>query len=450
VVSSYWFLRQLRRRNGNEGAYGAFDGEYEDDNDNNNEYPQSVSRGSLYGKGMATVVAVQQGGYQSGRIAENGTGKGSFLRGQCLTNGGSDDDGKGASFAVGRRGLAALKRPAVPYLQQFLSCLESQCHPVLNPGGHIPLCIAENRLVLDLISARFVQMTAAGGGGGGGGGDFSSSSAAATTSTSSAGASSLSPLADPRTYCYNSFLGMPIARDAAAYFLARHLLFRGGGDEEEDEDEDNDGVGPGDGIPRNYHRQSRRLWRRSTLKKSNQRRRGKKDRQENGGGGGNGTDESDVDDLLLIDEDSVDNDEEGEEEEHPPNDRVSLAARAALEAVQSRHVVLATGAAALLNHLFVLLGDSLPSSPSSYASKSGYNSNKRGRECCLIPAPYYAAFDNHCRLVAGVVPFAITQSDPTAGPATLELDAAFRQAEKVREKLCFVHFLVLRIGASLR
>jgi hypothetical protein len=211
-----------------------------------------------------------------------------------------------------------------------------------------------------------------------------------------------SPFADPRTYCYNSFLGMPIARDAAAYFLARHLLFGG-------EDDSGDG------------RDGRSRRRRGTVKSSNIRR-GKKDRQEGGGSGGSS------EDLLLLDDDD-DDDDEGDDDSAGYRDegQASLAARA-LEAVQSRHVVLATGAAALLNHLFVLLGDSPSSSPSA---KSGGGSGSR-RECCLIPAPYYAAFDNHCRLVADVVPFAVSQADPTSGPASSELDAAFRQAKRVR------------------
>lgn len=30
---------------------------------------------------------------------------------------------------------------------------------------------------------------------------------------------------DPSVYCYQSFLGLPLARDAVAYFLARRFLF---------------------------------------------------------------------------------------------------------------------------------------------------------------------------------------------------------------------------------
>jgi len=58
------------------------------------------------------------------------------------------------------------------------------------------MCIAENRLVLDMLAERFMQVGTA-------------------TATFS----------DANVYCYNSFLGMPVAREAAAYFLARRFLF---------------------------------------------------------------------------------------------------------------------------------------------------------------------------------------------------------------------------------
>lgn len=123
---------------------------------------------------------------------------------------------------------------------------------------------------------------------------------------------------DPRTYCYNSFLGMPLARDAAAYFLARRFLFQ----------------------------------------------------QE-------------------------------------------ITATVALQHIQPQHIAWATGAAALLHHLFVLLG------------------NPDAEEACLIPQPYYAAFDNHMQLVGRVTPCGIPQTNPLMGPSTDDLDRAHRTASEV-------------------
>lgn len=99
------------------------------------------------------------------------------------------------SGQVGSRGEAALQ-PPIPYLEQFLVCLSDLCHPETNPGGHIPLCVAENRLVLDLLAERFMRVGTA-----------------------------TAAFSDSSVYCYNSFLGMPVARESAAYFLARRFLF---------------------------------------------------------------------------------------------------------------------------------------------------------------------------------------------------------------------------------
>jgi hypothetical protein len=37
-------------------------------------------------------------------------------------------------------------------------------------------------------------------------------------------------------------------------------------------------------------------------------------------------------------------------------------------------------------------------------------------ECCLIPVPYYAAFENDMNLVAGIIPFGIHQVNPVRDP----------------------------------
>lgn len=98
---------------------------------------------------------------------------------------------------VGTRGYAALS-PPIPYLKSFFKCLEDPCDPTNNPRGYIGLCVAENKLVTEMVAARFLQpgMAATG-------------------------------FSDSAVYCYNSFLGLPAARQAAAYFLARRFLFPG-------------------------------------------------------------------------------------------------------------------------------------------------------------------------------------------------------------------------------
>ena len=147
--------------------------------------------------------------------------------------------------------------------------------------------MAENKLILDLLAERFVNSSANG---------FSNSA----------------------VYTYNNFLGIPVAREAAAYFLARRFLFP---------------------------------FR-----------------------------------SLTPDE--------------------------ALRHVQPRHVALGAGCAAILHHLFFLLG-----TPTE-------------RDCCLIPKPYYAAFENDMNLVAGIEPFGVTQAHPVRGPTVQEWQTAYDAARR--------------------
>lgn len=173
-------------------------------------------------------------------------------------------------------------------MDKFLQCLDDPCDPMNNRKGYIPLCVAENKLVLDLLAERFVNGGAING--------FANSS----------------------VYTYNSFLGMPLAREATAYFLARRFLFP-------------------------YR-------------------------------------------SLTPDE--------------------------ALRHVQPRHVALGAGCAAMLNNLFFLLG-----SPAE-------------RDCCLIPKPYYAAFESDMNLVAGIQPFGVSQAHPVRGPTVEEWQAAYTAARR--------------------
>jgi aspartate/methionine/tyrosine aminotransferase len=187
---------------------------------------------------------------------------------------------------VGLRGHRALQDP-LPYLQQFLSCLGQLCDPLHHPSGYIPLCVAENRLAVDVLADRFMQVGTA-----------------------------TSIFSDSQVYCYNSFMGMPVTREAAAYFVARRFLF--------------------------------------------------------------------------------------------PNE-VDLAPDLALRHINAKHIGISAGGAALLNNLFFILGDP--------------------GDACLIPCPYYAAFDNDMNLSAGIVPVGIVQADPVAGPTVAELTKAYKLAK---------------------
>jgi hypothetical protein len=83
---------------------------------------------------------------------------------------------------------------AMSYLKSFLRGLEYTCTPE-SLDGFILLCVAENKLAIDLLSDRLQN-----------------------TSTT------ISAFSDPIVYCYNSFLGLPVARQAVSYFLAKRFL----------------------------------------------------------------------------------------------------------------------------------------------------------------------------------------------------------------------------------
>ena len=113
---------------------------------------------------------------------------------------GGNSVGRGSSIPeqlngrVGSRGVAALG-PAIPYLDAFLKCLFDACDLVSNPRGHIALCMAENKLVTEVLAQRLMSPGTA-----------------------------ASAFADSVVYSYNGFLGLPQAREAVAYFLARKFL----------------------------------------------------------------------------------------------------------------------------------------------------------------------------------------------------------------------------------
>ena len=190
---------------------------------------------------------------------------------------------------VSHRCMRALA-PSTPYLMSFLRGLEYPCDPTQRPDGFIAFCMAENKLAIDVLSERL---------------QHPSTTAAA--------------FGDPIVYCYNSFLGLPVARQAAAYFLAKR--------------------------------------------------------------------------FLLTDQ------------QH------DVTVEQALQKVKPMHIGIGSGAVALLNGLFYLLGDE--------------------GDCCLIPAPYYAAFESDMSVVSGIVPYAVHMANPTMGPTESELDLAYMEAKSV-------------------
>lgn len=90
-------------------------------------------------------------------------------------------------------------------------------------------------------------------------------------------------------------------------------------------------------------------------------------------------------------------------------DEPALTPTIALQHVQPKHVALAAGCSSILNHLFFLLGEP--------------------GDACLIPAPYYAAFENCMNLCSNIVPFPVVQANPMQGPTENELNLAYMQAK---------------------
>ena len=196
---------------------------------------------------------------------------------------------------VSARGASNLALP-MAYLADFFTCLDDMCHPQDNPQGHIPVCVAENKLVTDLLQARL-----------------------ATDRTVQAGYGD-----DVEVYSYGSPLGLQVMKEAVAKILQERFLL--------------EPLSP------------------STTK------------------------------------DSATND-----------------SQQSTSVISPDHIAIGAGAINLLNNLFFALGNS--------------------GDAVLIPAPYYAAFDNDLRAYAGCVAVPVTCQDPTKGPTTADLDAAKVHAE---------------------
>lgn len=138
--------------------------------------------------------------------------------------------------------------PPMSYIVDFLKALEYPFHADDRPDGYIPFCVAENKLVTEVLAERLTASQA---------------------------------FTDQSVYAYNSFLGIPVMRQSAAYFVAKRFLFPN--------------------VP-----------------------------------------------TITPDQ--------------------------ALASINPNHIGIGSGAAGILNSLFFLLGDA--------------------GDACLIPAPYYAAFEN--------------------------------------------------------
>ncbi|KAL9181643.1 hypothetical protein ACHAXT_010448 [Thalassiosira profunda] len=100
----------------------------------------------------------------------------------------------GEGAIISARGEALLT-PTLPYIFDYLTCLRDQCDPYTNPKGHIPLCMSENKLVVELVGHRLMQIETAS-----------------------------RAFSDSTVYCYNNTLGLPGPREAVAYFLAKHFM----------------------------------------------------------------------------------------------------------------------------------------------------------------------------------------------------------------------------------
>ena len=225
--------------------------------------------------------------------------------------------------------------------------------------GFIALCVAENKLVLDLLAERL--------------------SGWQQPATAAA-------FADSRVYTYNSMLGMPVAREAAAYFLARHFLYGGkhGNHHKASKKPNKKGLERDDDTTDQSTKKESSLLRTTT--------------------GGN---LSAAASNSAVDEEPHNPDETNDDDK---DDDWVLTPEQALQEIPPKCIGLGAGCAALINHVFFLLGEP--------------------GDVCLIPQPYYAAFENDINLMAQIQPRGIPQAQPWLGPTLDELDQAYETATR--------------------
>lgn len=82
------------------------------------------------------------------------------------------------------------------YMPDLMKSLQDPYHPYSNPKGYITLCVAENKLGIELLGSRLIQ--------------YETASRA---------------FSEPTVYGYNNTLGLPGPREAIAYFLAKHFMY---------------------------------------------------------------------------------------------------------------------------------------------------------------------------------------------------------------------------------
>lgn len=219
--------------------------------------------------------------------------------------------------------------PATSYMDSFLYGLRYAYDPKDRVDGFVLLCMAENKLAIDLISERLLHP-----------------------------ATTVAAFSDPSVYCYNSFLGLPIARQAVSYFLAKRFL---------------------------HTKQS-------------------------------STDRRTTDDSKI----------------HVAGAGLSL--EQALVSINPNHIGIGSGGSGILNSLFYLLGED--------------------GDACLIPAPYYAAFETDMSVIAGIIPFAVHMNNPIIGPTSEELDLAYIEAKSVSATFIFqlhiLHHRLLVLASTIR
>lgn len=101
--------------------------------------------------------------------------------------------------SLSRRGQRAALPPTPAHWAGFISCLQDPCDALHNPEGHIALCLAENKLVQEMLANRLMNSDTA-----------------------------VGAFRNPIVYGYNGFLGLPATREAVAYLLERRFLFAEG------------------------------------------------------------------------------------------------------------------------------------------------------------------------------------------------------------------------------
>jgi len=99
-----------------------------------------------------------------------------------------------ASGRVSCRGICCLTKIQT-YQKAFFKCLTNPCISSSDQEGYIALCVAENKLVQEILANRLMSSETA-----------------------------ITAFSDSSVYCYNGFLGLPSTRSAIAHFLAKRFL----------------------------------------------------------------------------------------------------------------------------------------------------------------------------------------------------------------------------------